>query len=162
MPLFGMNGATISIIAYNYGAQKPQRMMKTLKVAMGAALCLMLAGLLAFQLIPQVLLGMFNPSEEFLQIGCTALRIISLHFPVAAFCIILGSSFQALGNGIYSTITSLARQLVVLLPAAYLLSLTGSVDNVWWAFPIAELVSAAATLFFFLRLYRQKVKPLSR
>ena len=160
MPLFGMNGATISIIAYNYGARKPERMMKTLKIAMGSALCLMTVGLLAFQLIPQVLLNMFNPSDEFLQIGCTALRIISWHFPVAALCIILGSSFQALGNGIYSTITSLTRQLVVLLPAAYLLSLSGNVDNVWWAFPIAEMVSAIATAYFFSRLYRQKIKPL--
>ena len=160
MPLFGMNSATISIIAYNYGARRPDRMMKTLKLSLGCALSLMVAGLLAFQLIPQVLLGMFNPSEEFLQIGCTALRIISFHFPIAALCIILGASFQALGNGIYSTITSLARQLVVLLPAAYLLSLTGSVDNVWWAFPIAEVASAIATVYFFLKLYRQKVKPL--
>ena len=135
-------------------------MMKTLKIAMGSALCLMTVGLLAFQLIPQVLLNMFNPSDEFLQIGCTALRIISWHFPVAALCIILGSSFQALGNGIYSTITSLTRQLVVLLPAAYLLSLSGNVDNVWWAFPIAEMVSAIATAYFFSRLYRQKIKPL--
>ena len=160
MPLFGMNGATISIIAYNYGARKPERMMKTLKIALGAALALMTTGLLAFQLIPQVLLGMFNPSEEFLRIGCSALRIISWHFPVAALCIILGASFQALGNGIYSTVTSLTRQLVVLLPAAYLLSLTGHVDNVWWAFPIAEVSSAIATGYFFLKLYRQKVKPL--
>ena len=160
MPLFGMNGATISIIAYNYGARKPERMMKTLKIALSAALALMTTGLLAFQLIPQVLLGMFNPSEEFLRIGCSALRIISWHFPVAALCIILGASFQALGNGIYSTVTSLTRQLVVLLPAAYLLSLTGNVDNVWWAFPIAEVFSAIATGYFFLKLYRQKVKPL--
>ena len=160
MPLFGMNGATISIVAYNYGARQPRRMMKTLKIALGVALTLMTTGLAAFQLIPQVLLGMFNPSEEFLQIGCTALRVISLHFPIAAIGIILGASFQALGNGIYSTITSLTRQLIVLLPAAYLLSLSGKVDLVWWAFPIAEVFSCAATLFFFIKLYRQKVKPL--
>ena len=160
MPLFSLNGATISIIAYNYGARKPDRMVKTLKFACGAALMVMLTGLLAFQLIPEVLLGMFNPSEEFLAIGCTALRIISIHFPVAAVCIILGASFQALGNGIYSTVTSLCRQLIVLLPAAYLLSLTGSVANVWWAFPIAEVVSALVTLYFFRRIYRQKILPL--
>jgi len=160
MPLFGMNGATISIIAYNYGARKPERMLKTLKIAIGAALTVMTVGLLAFQLIPEALLGMFNPSEEFLAIGCSALRIISIHFPLAAVCIMIGASFQALGNGIYSTITSVCRQLVVLLPAAYLLSLTGSVSNVWWSFPIAELVSAAATLFFFRRIYKAKIKPL--
>ena len=160
MPLFGLNGATISIIAYNYGARKPDRMVKTLKFACSAALMVMFTGLLAFQLIPEVLLGMFNPSEEFLAIGCTALRIISIHFPVAAVCIILGASFQALGNGIYSTVTSLCRQLIVLLPAAYLLSLTGSVANVWWAFPIAEVVSALVTLYFFRRIYRKKILPL--
>ncbi|MBQ3503737.1 MAG: MATE family efflux transporter [Oscillospiraceae bacterium] len=160
MPLFGMNGATISIIAFNYGARKPERMLKTLKIAIGAALTVMTVGLLAFQLIPEALLGMFNPSEEFLTIGCSALRIISIHFPLAAVCIMIGASFQALGNGIYSTITSICRQLLVLLPAAYLLSLTGSVSNVWWSFPIAELVSAAATLFFYRRIYKAKIKPL--
>ena len=160
MPLFGMNGATISIIAYNYGAQKPERMMKTLKIACGAALAVMFAGLLAFQLVPELLLSMFNPSEEFLRIGCSALRTISYHFPVAAICIILGASFQALGNGIYSTISSVFRQLVALLPAAYLLSLSGEVNRVWWSFPIAEVVSAVVTIFFFLRIYRQKIKPM--
>ena len=120
----------------------------------------MVVGLLAFQLIPEVLLGMFNPSDEFLAIGCSALRIISIHFPMAAVCIMVGASFQALGNGIYSTITSICRQLVVLLPAAYLLSLTGNVNNVWWSFPIAELASAVLTLFFFRKIYREKVKPL--
>ena len=158
--LFGMNGATISIIAYNYGARKPERMLKTLKIACGAALTVMCIGLLAFQLMPEVLLGLFNPSEEFLAIGCSALRIISIHFPIAAVCIMLGASFQAMGNGIYSTITSICRQLVVLLPAAYLLSLTGNVNNVWWSFPIAELVSALVTLYFFRKIYKDKVQPL--
>ena len=160
MPLFGMNGATISIIAFNYGARKPERIVKTLKIATAAALALMVTGLLVFQLVPDLLLGMFNPSEEFLVIGRSALRIISLCFPVAAVCIILGASFQALGNGIYSTIISICRQMVVLLPLAYLLSLTGNVNSVWFAYPIAELISACVTAFFFLRIYRQKIKPL--
>ena len=103
---------------------------------------------------------MFNPSEEFLVMGRAALRSISWSFPVAAVCISLGACFQALGNGIYSTITSLGRQLVVLLPAAYLLSLSGNVNLVWLSFPIAELASAALTLFFFLRIYRMKIQPL--
>lgn len=162
MPLFGINGATISIIAYNYGAQKPERIVKTLKVACATAVCIMLAGLAVFQLIPQVLLGFFNPSEEFMTIGVGALRVLCLPFPVAAICIMLSASFQALGNGIYSTIVSLCRQLVVLLPAAYLLSLTGSVHNVWWAFPIAEVMSALITGLLFARLYRRKVAPLFR
>ena len=160
MPLFGINNATISIIAFNYGARKPERITKTLKIACGAALCLMTCGLLAFQLIPDVLLGLFNPSDTFLEIGRAALRSISLSFPVAAVCISLGASFQALGNGIYSTITSLCRQLLVLLPVAYLLSLSGNVNLVWLAYPIAEVVSGAATAFFFRRIYMQKIKPL--
>ena len=160
MPLFGINNATISIVAFNYGAKNPQRIVGTLKRSCLSAIVIMLTGLLAFQLVPEVLLGIFNPSDEFLRIGCSALRIISLHFPLAAICIALSASFQALGNGIYSTITSLCRQMVVLLPAAYLLSLTGEVNNVWWSFPIAEFASLAVTLFFFLRIYRQKVKPL--
>ena len=160
MPLFGMNSATISIIAYNYGAKKPDRIVKTLRWACGIAVGIMLAGLLAFQLAPDVLLGLFNPTEDFLAIGTSALRIISFHFPVAAFCIILGACFQALGNGIYSTIVSLCRQLFVLLPVAYLLSLTGDVHNVWWAFPVAEIASGFVTALLFTRIYRQKVKPL--
>jgi len=160
MPLFGLNGATISIIAYNYGARKPDRILKTLKLSAISALALMAAGLLVFQFAPQTLLGMFNPSDTFLQIGIAALRTISWSFPVAAVCIILGASFQALGNGIYSTITSLCRQMIVLLPVAYLMSLTGNVNNVWLAYPIAEVVSGCVTMFFFLRIYRQKIKPL--
>ena len=160
MPLFGINNATISIIAFNYGARKPERIMKTLKIASVSALGLMTAGLLAFQLIPDVLLGLFNPSSTFLEIGRVALRTISWSFPVAAVCISLGASFQALGNGMYSTITSLCRQLLVLLPVAYLMSLSGNVDYVWLSYPIAEIVSGSLTVFFFTRIYRQKIKPL--
>ena len=160
MPLFGINNATISIIAYNYGARKPERITKTLKLACTVAFCMMTAGTLAFNFLPDLLLGMFNPSEEFLDIGRAALRIISLSFPIAAICISLSSCFQALGNGIYSTVTSLCRQMFVLLPVAYLMSLTGQVNNVWWAYPIAEIASGCVTAFFFLRIYRQKVKPL--
>ena len=160
MPLFGINNAAISILAYNYGARIPKRITGTLKCSLGAQMTIMLLGLAAFQLIPDVLLGIFEPSETFLELGRTALRVVSLHFPIAAVGISLGASFQALGNGIYSTITSLMRQLVALVPAAFLLSLTGSVHAVWWAFPIAEVVSMICTLFFFARVYRQKVKPM--
>ena len=160
MPLFGLNNATISIIAYNYGARKPNRITKTLKISCTAALCLMTVGLLVFQFFPDLLLGLFNPSQAFLEIGRVALRTISWSFPIAAICIALGASFQALGNGIYSTIVSLCRQLVVLLPVAYLLSLTGEVQRVWLAFPIAEVVSGTVTFICFTRIYRQKIKPL--
>jgi putative MATE family efflux protein len=160
MPLFGLNGATISIVAFNYGAKKPERIMKTLKLACGAALSLMICGFLVFQFMPDLLLGMFNPSDDFLVIGRSCLRTISWSFPVAAVCIALIACFQALGNGIYATITSICRQLVVLLPVAYLLSLTGNVNLVWLSYPIAEIGSGAATVFFFIKIYRQKIKPL--
>ena len=160
MPLFGINNATISILAFNYGARKPKRIVHTLKLATAVAVCIMLVGLAVFQLFPQALLGIFNPTEEFLAIGVKALRILCLPFPVAAICIALGASFQALGKGSYSTIVSLCRQLIVLLPVAYLLSLTGDVNHVWWSFPIAEVMSALVTGLLFGRLYRRKVKPL--
>ena len=160
MPLFGMNNATISIVAYNYGARRPERITKTLKIATISAVGFMLIGLAVFQLVPDLLLGIFDDSELFLALGRRALRTISFCFPTAAISIALGASFQALGNGIYSSIVSLCRQLIVLLPVAYLLSLSGSVDSVWWAFPIADLVSLASTLFFFARIYKKKVSPL--
>ena len=163
MPLFGINNASISIIAYNYGARQPARITKTLKLGLCAAMVIMLLGVTVFQTAPQVLMGIFsgeNTGENFMKLGISALRIVSIHFPIAAVGIALGASFQALGNGIYSTITSLGRQLIALVPAAYLLSLTGSVDAVWWAFPIAEVVSMLLSLFFYYRIYQQKIKPM--
>ena len=159
-PLFGINNAVISIVAFNYGARKPDRMMKTVKMASAAGLTIMLVGLAAFQLVPELLLVIFDPSPEFMHMGVEALRTISWCFPVAAVCIILGSTFQALGAGIYSTLVSLGRQLVILLPAAYLLSLSGVGTRVWWAWPIAESMGLTMTVFFFLRNYRQRIKPL--
>ena len=160
MPLFGINNAVISIVAFNYGARKPARMMGTVKLAAVVGLGIMLVGLAAFQLVPELLLNIFNPTPDFLTMGIRALRTISWCFPVAAVCIILGSTFQALGTGIYSPIVSLCRQMLVLLPAAYLLSLTGDVNLVWWAWPIAEGMGLAMTVIFFLRNYRRKIKPL--
>ena len=165
MPLFGLNNASISIVAYNYGARQPHRITKTLKLSLSLAMGIMLAGLAVFQIFPDVLMGIFGSSEDaasadLVKFGINALRIVSLHFPIAAVGIALGASFQALGIGIYSTITSLCRQLVVLVPAAYLLSLTGSVDAVWWSFPLAEIASGLLTVIFFARIYRQKIKPM--
>ncbi len=160
MPVFGLNNASISIIAYNYGAGRPKRITACLKWAVGAVMVLMVIGLLLFQLAPELLLGIFNPSDDFMAMGVSALRTVSSIFPLAAIGIALGASFQGLGNGIYSTITSLCRQLVVLLPAAYLLSLTGDVHLVWMAFPIAEVVSLAVTLLLFTRIYRKKIRPM--
>ena len=160
MPLFGINNAVISIVAFNYGARNPDRMLKTLKLSVAAGLTIMLVGLAAFQLVPELMLSLFDPSPEFMSMAVRALRTISWCFPVAAVCIILGSTFQALGTGIYSTIVSLCRQLIVLLPAAWLLSKTGVVNNVWWAWPIAETMGLSMTVFLFLRNYRQRIKPL--
>ena len=161
MPLFGINNASISILAYNFGARKPQRITKTLKLALYTDLVIMLTGFAVFQIFPNQLLGIFQPSDTFLSLGRTALRVVSIHFPIAAVGISLSASFQALGNGIYATITSLCRQLIALLPVAFLLSLTGNVHAVWWSFPIAEVVSVTVTLLLYSRIYRQKIKPLS-
>ena len=160
MPVFGLNNAAISILAFNYGARNPKRITATLKWAVGSVMVIMLLGLTVFQLIPEVLLGMFHPSDDFLAMGISALRIISIIFPLAAVGIALGSSFQALGNGIYATVTSLCRQLLVLLPVAFLLSLSGDVHLVWWAFPIAEVVSLFVTLILFARIFRKKIRPM--
>ena len=165
MPLFGINNASISIIAYNYGARLPKRITGNLKWAFGSAFLIMIIGTLVFQLVPDKLMGIFGSSGDenaaaLVEMGVIAMRIISLHFPIAAVGIALGASFQALGNGIYATIVSLCRQLLALVPAAYLLSLTGNINAVWWSFPIAELVSAAVTLILFAKIYKQKVKPM--
>ncbi len=160
MPVLGINNASISILAYNYGARLPARITKNLKCALTAALTIMLVGLAVFQLAPTVLLGLFEPTEEFLRLGISALRIVSLGFPFAAVSIALSASFQAMGVGIYATITSLGRQLVVLVPVAYFLSLTGDVHLVWWAFAVAEMVCMVLTVLLYGRIYRNKIKPL--
>lgn len=165
MPVFGLNNACVSIVAFNYGARQPQRIMKTMKLALCAIMTIMLLGVTAFQLVPDVLMGLFATSQEadslaLMDMGITALRTISLSFPMAAVGIALSASFQALGIGIYSTVTSLSRQLLVLLPVAYLLSLSGQINSVWWAFPIAEVVSLIVSVFFFIRIYKLRIKPL--
>lgn len=158
MPIFGLNNGMVPIIAYNYGAGNKDRLIKTVKLSIVYAMCLMMIGFLVFQIFPAQLLAMFEASETMLAIGIPALRIISYSFLLAGFCIICGSMFQALGNGVYSLMVSVARQLVVLLPVAYLLSLAGDVVYVWWAFPIAELMSLAASIFFVIRIYHKVIK----
>ncbi|MDO5783480.1 MAG: MATE family efflux transporter [Eubacteriales bacterium] len=160
MPIFGMNNGMVPIVAYNYGACKPERITKTIKLAVMYAEILMLIGLAAFQLIPAPLLGFFNASPEMVAIGVPALRTLSWSYLVAGICIICSSSFQALGNGVYSLLISFGRQLIVLLPAAYLLSLTGSVDAVWWSFPIAEVASLMLSMTFLRRVNRKIIRPL--
>ena len=160
MPIFGLNNGLVPIVSYNYGAKKKKRMVRSIKLAILTAVCIMAAGFLAFELIPDKLMGLYNASEHMLSIGVPALRIIGIHFLIAGYCIVAGSVFQALGNALPSLITSLMRQLVVLLPAAWLLAQTGDVNMVWWAFPIAEVMSGAMTTLFFVREYRAKIKPL--
>lgn len=162
MPIFGMNNGMVPIIAYNYGACKPDRIKKTIALAMVYAECIMLIGLLVFKLKPDLLLSFFNASPEMLAIGEPALRTISWSFLVAGICIISSSTFQALGNGLYSLAVSFGRQLVVLLPAAYLLSLTGNIHAVWWSFPIAEVASLALPLTFMYKINQKIFIPLRK
>lgn len=148
MPVFGLNNGMVPIIAYNYGAQKPERIHKTIRLGMVYAVAIMLVGLLVFQLIPKELLLMFDASDAMLEIGAPALRIMSLAFVFAGIGIVSGSSCQAFGYSVYSMLISIARQIVVLIPAAYLLSLTGVLCSIWFAFPIAEIFSLILSLFF--------------
>ena len=151
MPVFGLNNGMVPIISYNYGAARMDRVKKAVKLTIATAICIMLCGLAAFQLIPSTLLSFFNASPEMLEIGNTALRIISLHFPLAGFAIIAGSVCQAIGNPFYSLIVSVCRQLLVLLPVAWLLAQTGRLGLVWLAFLAAEIVSVTLSAIFLRR-----------
>ncbi len=154
MPVFGINNGLVPILGYNYGARKKERIYRTIRWGVVYASCFMLLGFALFQLIPATLLGMFRPSEAMLSIGVAALRRISVHFLFAGFCIVAGSVCQALDRSVYSFFISVLRQIVALIPAAWLLSLTGDVNMVWWCFPIAELMSFAASAFFLRRSLR--------
>ena len=161
MPVFGLNNALIPILGYNYGAGKRERIHRSIKFGVLYAAVFMVAGCIVFELIPQIILQIFNPSAEMLAIGVPALRRIALHFPIASFCIIAGSACQALDKSVFSLITSCMRQLIALLPSAYLLSLTGDVNNVWWCFIIAEFMSLVCSTFFLKRTLRDVEKKLS-
>ncbi len=160
MPVFGLNNGLIPVLSYNYGARSRARIQEALRFSMALAAGIMAVGTLVFQLFPRQLLAIFDASEEMVHIGTAALRIISVGFVIAAFCIVMGSIFQAFSKSYYSLIVSVGRQLVVLIPVAYLLSLLGNVKLVWWAFPIAELVSLAISWYFFRKLYQSTVLTL--
>lgn len=160
MPVFGFNNGMVPIIAYNYGAQSKARIIETVKYAMLYVLIIMFIGIAIFQFIPDMLLMMFDAADEMLSIGMVALRIISIGFVFAGYGIVLSSVFQALGNGIASMIVSIIRQLIVLVPVAYLLSLSGNVNYIWWCFPIAETASVAASTYFITKIYKKTIKPL--
>lgn len=160
MPVFGLNNGITPIIAYSYGARQRKRMLKTIRLSMGIAFCLLLAGFAAFQCVPELLLGFFDASEEMLVIGVPALRTISFSFLIAWFCIIAGTVFQALGHAVFSLIVSVMRQLVVLVPVAYVLAKLGGIHAVWWSFPIAELMSGLMSGIFLAKIYRKVIRPL--
>lgn len=160
MPLFGMNNGVIPIISFNYGARNKQRVMKTIGVAILFALFFMAIGLAAMQILPKELLSIFNASDQMIKIGVPALKTISISYIFAGFSVVLISVFQAFGKGLFSMSISIARQLVVLVPCAYLLSKTGELDNVWWAFPIAEVMSVLVAGAFFIYLYKKVITKL--
>lgn len=160
MPAFGFNNGVIPVIAYNYGAGSRERVVKTMKHSIAYIMGLLFVGLIVFQTIPVPLLRLFEASDNMLALGVPALRTISLSFIFAGFCIACGSAFQALGKAVYSMIVSVARQLIVLLPVAYMLSRLGNVDYVWWAFPIAEIMSLAVTVLFLVILNKKVISKI--
>ena len=160
MPIFGLNNGMVPIISYNYGARRPERVKKTIRLAVCYAEGIMVLGFCIFEFFPSQVLGLFSASQAMLTIGIPAMRIICLHFLLAGTSIVLSSVFQALGNGLFSLIVSVCRQLFVLLPAAWLLAQTGSVNNVWWAFLIAEIVSVLMSLAFYAHINKTIIVPL--
>lgn len=162
MPIFGLNNGMVPIISYNYGAARMDRVKRTVKLTICTAVCIMLAGFAVFQMAPATLLSLFDASAEMTAIGVPALRIISISFLLAGFCIIAGSVCQAIGNPMYSMVVSVCRQLVVLLPAAWFLAQTGRLELVWWSFPIAEIASVTLSAIFLRRTMRAAEEEISR
>lgn len=160
MPCFGLNNGMIPIIGYNYGAKKKSRIMNTIKYAVLSSTAVMVLGTVLFAAIPGPLLSLFNASGELMSLGKIALRIIGFHFIFAGFNIVIASVYQALGNGIYALITAVLRQIIVILPAAYLLGKAFGINAVWWAFPIAEVVATATNIFLFKKIYNERICPL--
>lgn len=160
MPVFGLNNGMVPIIAYNFGARKPERITKTIRLSVTYAVAIMLIGFGVFHIFTANLLEIFNASDSMLEIGVPALRIISWSFWLAGFCIVSSSVFQAMGNGMLSLIVSVLRQLVILLPAAYILSRTGGLSLIWWSFPIAEIFSGVLCALFLRYVYKKEIHPL--
>ena len=161
LPIIGMNNGMVPIIAYNYGARKPDRIMETIKLAIRYATLIMVVAVVLFQIFPAQLLGIFQASPEMLAIGVPALRILSLCFLIGGFTIVASSVFQALGKGLLSMSISVFRQLILVLPLAYALSLTGELNMVWWSFPIAEVLAGLLALYYLRRAHRRVIQPLA-
>ena len=162
MPCFGLNNGLLPIVAYNYGARNKKRITQSIKLAVTVALCIMVVGILLFQLIPDVLLSMFDAKDSMMELGCTALRNISLSFVFAGYCIVMVGVFQAFGNGVFSLLISFVRQIIVLIPTAYLFSKIASVNEIWFAFPIAEFTALVLCTVFFIYTYKKKIKTLDQ
>lgn len=162
MPVFGLTNAMIPIIAYNYGARNKKRIMDTTWLSISIAVGIMLVGIVIFQLFPAQLLMLFNASDHMLEIGVPALRLISISFIFAGFAIVVSSMFQALGNGVYSLIVSVIRQLVCILPAAYFFATLFGLHAVWYAFPLSEIASVILSTVLFKRIYDKKIKPMGQ
>ena len=160
MPVFGLNNGMVPIVSYNYGAQNKKRLTKTIKLAIIYAVCIMFIGIMLFQFMPDVLLRLFDASDHMLEIGIPALRVISLSFAFAGICIVISSSLQALGHGFLSMMISITRQLIILLPSAYILAKFGGIHAVWWSFNIAEIASLTLSLLFFKHMYNKIIKHL--
>lgn len=160
LPVFGLNNGLIPVLSYNYGAMNKKRIDEALRFSLALAFGIMLAGTLLLEAVPGVLLGMFNAADDMKSMGIIALRTIAIHFPLAAIGIVLSSVFQAFAQSIYSLIISVMRQLVVLIPAAWLLAQTGNVNNVWWSFFVAEIISLLASIYFFKKVYHRTIHPL--
>lgn len=157
MPIFGLTNGVIPIIAYNYGARNRKRILKTLELAIIIAIVIMALGTVVFQLMPATLLSLFDASDNMLQIGIPALRIISISFVFAGYCIISSCTFQALGNGVYSMLMSMARQLIIIIPVAFIFAKVFGLDMVWWSYPIAEILTVVLSTFFLIRALKQKL-----
>ncbi len=160
MPIFGLVNGMVPIVAFNFGARNRKRIQKTIILSTICASIYMIIGMAIFQIIPEQLLSIFNASDEMLRIGVYALRLISLSFILAGFDIMMSAVFQALGNGVFSMLISLVRQLIVILPCAYIFAITAGINLMWAAFPIAELVAAVLSVVFFIIIFKQKLKPL--
>ena len=161
MPVFGLNNGMVPIVAYNFGAQKPKRIIRTIGLSILYAEGVMLLGFLVFQLGAHPLLGIFNASDAMLEIGIPALRLISISFLLAGFDVVCSSVFQALGHGVLSLLVSVSRQLVVLLPAAWILAEIGGLSVIWWCFPIAEVAACVISTLFLSYVYKKEIQPLA-
>lgn len=159
MPIFGLNNAMIPIVAFNFGAKKRKRVIQTYRLSLVYAFAFAVLGFLCFEIIPETLLKLFDTgAASLIELGVPALRVIGIHYLAAWYCIVTGSVFQSLGNGLYCLIVSVARQLVVLVPVAYVLAELGGLDLVWWSFPIAEVMSVIVTVFFFIKINNSIIK----